>query len=58
MGPFRMRLGVILAVIGVFSLPFTAKSANETAAGRTPAGPSDEYAINEDTALDLVWNVS
>ncbi|UCE27939.1 MAG: hypothetical protein JSW52_04075 [Candidatus Coatesbacteria bacterium] len=53
-----MRLGVILAVIGVFSLPFTAKSANETAAGRTPAGPSDEYAINEDTALDLVWNVS
>jgi hypothetical protein len=58
MGPLRVRLGVILAVTAVFSLSYTTASANEPAAGRTPANSTNKYEINEDAALDLVWDVA
>ncbi len=57
-GPLRIRLGVILAINAVFTLFSAAASTNETAAGRTPADSTNEYAINEDTALNFVWDVS
>ena len=56
--PLRIRLGVILAVTAVFTLSSAAAPTNETAAGRTPADSTDEYAINKDTALNFVWDVS
>jgi hypothetical protein len=54
--PLRIGLGVILAVTAVFTLS-SAATAKETT-GRTPAGSTDEYAKDEDAALDLVWDVS
>jgi|GEM_PF-1798501 len=55
--PLRIRLGVILVITAVFTLS-SAAAANETTAGQTPADSTDEHAINEDTALDLIWDVS
>lgn len=50
-----LKAGGIIAVTVAFALSYSAASGDDTGAAQTPAA---EPAVDEESALDSVWNVS
>jgi hypothetical protein len=55
-----LKAGGILTITVALALSYSAASDDDTGAGQTPAepGPATEPAVDEESALDSVWNLA